>query len=161
MMLLDVAPPDFAIVDGWSPVADGPFGVMACHRPAPVRHIYAGADALTVDEVVLADLGIADARRAPIVRQAYHWFGLEPAPTQVDGSRPDLNAELRGGHRSALLRGLGMISYPVYVYLSRDGVRFVPDMDTSSFPPLERVGLATRAVRWAAQQAFGLHPPDC
>ena len=126
MMLLDVAPPDFAIVDGWSPVADGPFGVMACHRPAPVRHIYAGADALTVDEVVLADLGIADARRAPIVRQAYHWFGLEPAPTQVDGSRPDLNAELRGADRSALLRGLGMISYPVYVYLSRDGVALRP-----------------------------------
>ena len=28
----------------WSPVADGPFGVMGCHRPADVRHLYAGAD---------------------------------------------------------------------------------------------------------------------
>ena len=34
MMVLDVAPPDFSVVDGWEPVADGPFGVMGCHRPA-------------------------------------------------------------------------------------------------------------------------------
>ena len=40
MMLLDVAPPDFSVIDGWEPVADGPFGVMACHRPALVRHVY-------------------------------------------------------------------------------------------------------------------------
>ncbi len=51
MMLLDVAAPDFAVVDAWAPVADGPFGVMGCHRPAMIRHIYAGADALAVDEV--------------------------------------------------------------------------------------------------------------
>ena len=75
MMLLDVAPPDFAVVDAWAPVADGPFGVMGCRHPAEVRHVYAGADALAVDEAVLADLGVADPRagtdrapRAPLVR---------------------------------------------------------------------------------------------
>jgi Domain of unknown function (DUF362) len=62
MMLLDVAPPHFAVVDAWAPVADGPFGVMGCHRPAQVRVVYAGQDALAVDEAVLADLGVADAR---------------------------------------------------------------------------------------------------
>ena len=85
MMVLDVAPPDFAVVDAWAPVADGPFGVMGCRRPADVRHVYAGADVLAVDEAVLADLGIGDPRQAPIVRRTHHWFGL---PVQArDGRR--------------------------------------------------------------------------
>jgi len=156
MMLLDVAPPDFAVVDAWAPVADGPFGVMGCRRPAEVRHVYAGADALSVDEAVLADLGVADPRRAPIVAQAYHWFGLERAPVPVDGSRPRLGTELRGAHSSAWLRGLGTLSYPVYMYLSNRGELFVPQMDTAAFPPLRRCGPATRSVRWLSQRAFGL-----
>jgi len=159
MMLLDVAPPDFAVVDAWSPVADGPFGVMGCCRPADVRHVYAGADALAVDEVVLADLGVADPRQAPIVRRAHHWFGLDPLTVPVDGERPDLGAELRGAHASPLLRVLGTVSYPVYVYLSRDGELFVPPLDRRAFPPSQPVGVLTRAVRWGAQRAFGIRPP--
>ncbi len=159
MMLLDVAPPDFSVVDAWAPVADGPFGVMGCSRPAEVRHLYAGADALAVDEVVLADLGITDPRRAPIVRRAYHWFGLPVAAVEVDGRRPPLGAELRGAHTSATLRALGAVSYPVYVYLSNSGDLFVPAMDTEAFPPTQRAGLFTRAARWSAQRAFGLHAP--
>ncbi|MDQ2727158.1 MAG: DUF362 domain-containing protein [Actinomycetota bacterium] len=159
MMLLDVAAPDFAIVDGWAPVADGPFGVMGCHRPADIRVVYAGADALSVDEAVLADLGIADARRAPIVAQAYHWFGIEPAPRSVNGARPELRSELRGAHGSALLRALGTLSYPVYMYLSHRGDLFVPAVDTEAFPPTQVPSLATRGVRWLTQRAFGLRPP--
>jgi hypothetical protein len=159
MMLLDVAPPDFAVVDAWAPVADGPFGVMGCRRPADVRHVYAGRDALSVDEAVLADLGVADPRRAPIVGQAYHWFGLDPAPVTVDGARPPLRRQLRGAHSSPLLRGLGTISYPIYMYLSNRGELFVPDMDTAAFPPLRRCGAATRSVRWLSQRAFGLRAP--
>ena len=159
MMLLDVAPPDFAVVDAWAPVADGPFGVMGCRRPAMVRHIYAGADALAVDEAVLADLGVADPRLAPIVAQAYHWFGLEHVPISVDGTRPPLGRQLRGAHASVLLRGLGTASYPIYMYLSNRGELFVPDMDTAAFPPLGRSGAATRTVRWLSQRAFGLRAP--
>jgi hypothetical protein len=159
MMLLDVAPPDFAVVDAWAPVADGPFGVMGCHHPAQVRHVYAGRDALAVDEAVLADLGVTDPRRAPIVAQAYHWFGLDHAPVTVDGPRPPLGRQLRGAHASALLRGLGTISYPVYMYLSNRGELFVPAMDTAAFPPLRRCGPATRSVRWLSQRAFGLRAP--
>ncbi len=159
MMLLDVAPPDFAVVDAWAPVADGPFGVMGCRRPAMVRHLYAGADALAVDEAVLADLGVADPRQAPIVAQAYHWFGLEPAPVTVDGDRPPLGGQLRGAHGSVLLRGLGTASYPIYMYLSNRGELFVPAMDTAAFPPLARPGAATRSVRWLSQRAFGLRAP--
>jgi uncharacterized protein (DUF362 family) len=160
MMLLDVAPPDFAIVDAWSPVADGPFGVMGCHRPADIRHIYAGADALSVDEVVLGDLGVRDARLAPIVRQAYHWFGLSPADIAVDGVRPQLSEALRGAHASKLLRGLGAVSYPVYVYLSDHGELFVPAIDTTAFPALHPIGPVAGLVQRAAQLAFGIRAPD-
>jgi uncharacterized protein (DUF362 family) len=157
MMLLDVAPPDFAVVDAWSPVADGPFGVMGCARPVDVRHIYAGADVLAVDETVLADMGVQDPRRAPILRQAYHWFGLAPSHPEVDGKRPALGTELRGAHASAVLRVLGMASYPIYMYLSDAGNRFVPAMDTVAFPERCPPTAITRVARWATQRAFGLH----
>jgi hypothetical protein len=160
MMLLDAAPPDFAIIDAWSPVADGPFGVMGCHRPADVRYIYAGADALSVDEVVLKDLGVSDPRLAPIVRQVYHWFGLSPADVPVDGDRPPLGRLLRGAHASRLLRGLGAVSYPVYVYLSDHGELFVPAFDASSFPPLRPIPPVVGLVQKAAQRAFGIRAPD-
>jgi hypothetical protein len=160
MMLLDVAPPDFSVVDGWEPVADGPFGVMACHRPAHVRHIYAGADALAVDEAVLADLGVRDPRRAPILRLAYHWFGLTPGAVEVDGERPDLHAELRGAHSSPVWRAIGLLSGPVYTYLSAGGKIFVPELDKTAFPPLAPVSPVVAAVQWATQRAFGLRPPN-
>ncbi len=105
---------------------------------------------------VLADLGVADPRRAPIVAQAYHWFGLEPAPVTVDGIRPPLGRQLRGAHTSVLLRGLGTASYPIYMYLSNRGELFVPAMDTAAFPPIGRPSAATRSVRWLSQRAFGL-----
>ncbi len=159
MMVLDVAPPDFAVVDAWAPVADGPFGVMGCRRPADVRHVYAGADALAVDEAVLADLGITDPREAPIVARTHHWFGLPVQPVTVDGVRPSLATELRGAHASAPLRALGTMSYPIYVYLSNRGALFVPAMDVAAFPPVESAGVVTHAVRWSAQRAFGLRAP--
>ncbi len=159
MMVLDVAPPDFAVVDAWAPVADGPFGVMGCRHPAEVRHVYAGSDALAVDEAVLADLGIRDPRRAPIVRRAHHWFGIPLQPVIVDGVRPPRGASLRGAHASAPLRTLGTMSYPIYAFLSNRGELFVPAMDTTAFPPLEPMGTMTRAVRWSSQRAFGLRAP--
>jgi uncharacterized protein (DUF362 family) len=159
MMLLDVAPPDFAIVDAWSPVADGPFGVMGCHRPADVRHIYAGADALSVDEVVLGDLGVDNPRLAPVVGQVYHWFGLSPSTVPVDGRRPRLGQELRGAHASKLLRGLGALAYPVYVYLSDHGELFVPAFDESAFPARRPIGPIVGLVQKASQFAFGIRAP--
>ena len=102
MMLLDVAPPDFSIVDAWDPVADGVFGVMGCSHPARVRALYAGVDALAVDEVVLGDLGLADPRRGadrppgpPLVRVAPIGRGgrrRSPGPPQDAARRPFLPA---------------------------------------------------------------------
>ena len=158
MMLLDVAPPDFSLVDGWDPVADGPFGVMGCHRPAHVRHLYAGADALAVDEVVLADLGVRDPRRAPVLRRAYHWFGIDPGPVEVEGKRADLHAELRGAHASPWWRAIGLLSDPVYTYLSQRGAVFVPALDRAAFPALGPASPFVRSVQWATQRVFGLRP---
>ena len=160
MMLLDVAPPDFAIVDAWSPVADGPFGVMGCHRPAHVRYLYAGADALSVDEVVLGDLGVRDPRLAPIVRQVYHWFGLSPADVPVDGIGPAWARSSAGPTPQESYAALGAVSYPVYVYLSDHGELFVPAFDTAAFPPLRPIGPAGRCwCRRRPSMAFGIRAP--
>ena len=160
MMLLDVAPPDFAVVDAWAPVADGPFGVMGCHRPAEVRHLYAGADALAVDEAVLGDLGVADPRRAPIVAPGLPLVrAASPRRPRSTASARRCAGAARRARARALLRGLGTVSYPIYMYLSNDGELFVPAMDTAAFPPSAPVGAATRAVRLGRQRAFGLRAP--
>ena len=101
MMLLDVAPPDFAVVDAWAPVADGPFGVMGCRRPAQVRHVYAGADALAVDEVVLADLGIYDPTPGP---DRSPRPSLVRAPALAPDRRRGASASARRASRGAPLR---------------------------------------------------------
>jgi hypothetical protein len=45
------------------------------------------------------------------------------------------------------------------MYLSNHGEVFVPEMDTTAFPPSGQTGTVTRAVRWTAQRAFGLRAP--
>lgn len=158
MMTLDAAPPDLAVVDGTGPVADGPFGVMGCRRPAQGRRVYAGRDALGVDVAVLDDLGLGDASRSPIVRTAAAWFGADLTPPEVVGDRgaPD---GFRGPTPTAWHRVAAWFGYPVYVYLGGRGKRFVPQMDVAAFPPRGRVDGATRFTRWAGQRAFGLRPP--
>ena len=135
MMLLDVAPPDFAIVDGWAPVADGPFGVMGCRatgrRSSRLR-------------------GRRRARRrrgrARRPRHRRRVAGTDRAPGQSlvrlpcrrrrrsTAIRPDLHGELRGAHASAALRVLGTASYPIYMSLSNHGELFVPEMDPDRVP---------------------------
>jgi hypothetical protein len=117
------------------------------------------ADALSVDEVMLGDLGVGDPRRAPIVRLAYHWFGLAPATVEVDGTRPDLGDQLRGAHASRTIRALGLLSDPIYTYLSSAGRVFVPGLDTVSFPPLRPIGPALRTFQRATQRVFGIRAP--
>lgn len=160
MMMLDAAPPDAAVVDAWAPVADGPFGVMGCHRPARVRRIYAGSDALAVDRAVLGDLGLADPRASPIIRLTAQWFGLTfPRLEWACGGPAPMGEQLRGPHRSRVYRALGAIGVPIYMYVSRDGELFVPPFDEVAFPDSMRPPLPTRIVRRAAQQVFGIRPP--
>jgi uncharacterized protein (DUF362 family) len=158
MLVLDQAPPDFSVIDAWGPVGDGPFGVMGCADPAIDRRVYAGADILAVDAAVLADLGVDDPRRSPIVRTACQWFGVEIHP-DVHGEPGPFSTDLRRPWDSAWFRLASALSYPIYTYASRHGRLFVPAMDTEAFPELEPPGHFTRAVRAAAQAIFGLHPP--
>jgi hypothetical protein len=158
MMLLDHSPPDGAVVDAWGPIADGPFGVMACATPPMEHRFYAGRDALAVDAAVLADLGVTDPRRAPSFRLACHWFGLDPTAPVVRGEPGPFGPDLRRPQASPWSRLVAWLGSPVYTYASRHGELFVPAMDTRAFPPSPPPGLLTRAVRWSTQRAFGLHP---
>ncbi len=159
MMALDAAPPDLAVVDAFGPVADGPFGIMGSRRPAWGRRVYAGRDVLAVDVAVLADLGLPDPTRSPIVRTAAAWFGADLDPPAVTGDRgaPD---GFRGPAPTPVHRALSWLGYPVYVYLGGRGRRFTPRMDPAAFPPVGPVSPLTRATRWLSQVPFGLRPPD-
>ena len=55
--------------------------------------------------------------RAPIVRKAVHWFGLELGPVDVHGSPGGLDGGFRNPWSRPSWRALTMLSYPVYVYL--------------------------------------------
>jgi hypothetical protein len=55
---------------------------------------------------------------------------------------------------------MGIVSYPVYVYLSNHGELFVPAIDTTSFPALHPIGMVEGLVQKAAQRAFGIRAPD-
>jgi hypothetical protein len=112
-----------------------------------------------VDEVVLADMGIAAPRQAPVLRRVYQWSGLAPAAVVVDGDRPDLHGELRGAHASRAWRALGAVSGLVYEYLSDGGKIFVPAIDEVSFPPLVPIRPIVRVLQWTTQRAFGLRAP--
>ena len=160
MMVLDVAPPDFGVVDAWGPIADGPVGVMGCHDPATAWRVYGGRDALSVDRAVLDDMGLADARRAPIVRKAVHWFGLDLGPVDVQGSPGPLGGGFRNPWSRPSWRALTRLSYPVYVYLSGEGRLFVPAMDEKAFPPLAADPWSVKAVRRGAQLMFGTRPTN-
>jgi hypothetical protein len=136
--------------------------VMGCARPPTERRFYAGRDALAVDAAVLADLGVGDPRRAPSFRAACHWFGLDPPPPVVEGAPAPgrFGPGLRRPQATPWSRLVARLGSPVYTYASRHGELFVPALDTAAFPPSPPPGPLTRAVRWSAQRAFGLHPPD-
>jgi uncharacterized protein (DUF362 family) len=158
LMALDVAPPDAAIVEAWGPVADGPVGVMGCHRPSPQRRVYTGHDAIAVDSVVLADLGFHDPHASAFLRQADQWCGAITRATVVSGTRAPING-FRTPHASAWYRLVSATAAPMYFHLSRRGSLFVPRLDEQAFPAIDGAGLITRTVRRVAQNVFGLHPP--
>jgi hypothetical protein len=51
---------------------------------------------------------------------------------------------------------LSLIAYPTYVLGSGRGKLFVPEMDESAFPPLQRPSIPLRAARAAMQSMIGL-----
>ncbi len=158
MMVLDVAPPDFAIVDAWAPVADGPLGVMGSHKPSDIRRFYAGQDAMSVDAAVFADMGFSNPKSSEFVRQADQWFGASKTATEVVGE-PGPLINFRAPQGNLWYRFISASAAPIYFHLSGKGRLFVPEMDTDAFPPTDDPGIVIRSVRKAAQMVFGLHPP--
>ena len=159
LMIMDIAPPDFSIVDAWAPVADGPLGVMGGAQPSSIRRIYAGADALSVDSTVLADMGISNPSTSDIFKQADQWFGSLSRAVEVSGEPGSLES-FRSPHDSLWFRFVSATAAPMYFHLSGRGSWFVPRLDTDAFPTIGEPRLATRVIRRVAQRVFRLHPPS-
>lgn len=160
MMVLDLAPPDLAVIDAWGPVADGPIGVMGSHRPCHPRRIYAGADAVAVDLAALADMGAPDPRQIPMLAAATQWLGIDLVAPTVDGPTGCWGGGYRGPDATAWDRLVCRLAFPMYTYGGSQGARFVPRFDPDAFPDLGRVRPDIRLSRALAQRVFGLHPPE-
>ncbi len=157
MMLLDEFPPHFALLDAYDSAADGLIGVMGCARPRIPRRLYASADALALDTVVLEHIGVKNPRDSDLVNAACHWFGSTAARPEVRGD--DTRLAWHGPYDDTLSAFLSLLSFPVYVLASGRGALFVPAMDKDAFPPVAREGFFLRFSRRTAQVILGLHPP--
>jgi uncharacterized protein (DUF362 family) len=158
MMLLDAFPPDFALLDAYDSAADGLVGVMGCPRPKAPRRLYAASDALALDMVAARHVGVRDPRDSSILRAACHWFGDPAARIEVIGVDEPL-ADWRGPYSNDFRALLSILALPVYVWGSGRGRLFVPEMDETSFPPLEPEGKLLRFGRRAMRRLLGLRHP--
>jgi uncharacterized protein (DUF362 family) len=155
MMLLDACPPHFAILEAWDNVPDGLVGVMGCRKPRAPLRFYGGRDALAVDVVAARHIGIRDPRDSSILRAAFHWFGAAECDPKVVGCDEQVEP-WKGPYHSEISTMLSLIAYPTYVLGSGRGKLFVPEMDESAFPPLQRPSIPLRAARAAMQSMIGL-----
>jgi len=155
MMLLDSCPPHFALLEAWDNIPDGLVGVMGCKRPRSPLRFYAGRDALAVDVVAARHIGIRDPRDSSILRAAFHWFGADDATPEVIGCDEPVTP-WKSPYDNEISTLLSLVAYPTYVLGSGRGKLFVPEMDESAFPPLERPSLPLRVARRAMQSMIGL-----
>jgi uncharacterized protein (DUF362 family) len=146
MMLLDEFPPHFALLDGYDWAPDGLLGFIRCPRPRTPRRLYAGLDAVALDQVAAHHLGEKDPRRCTMLRAAYHWFGEPAQPVRVVGVDEPV-AGWRGPFHNEWSTLLSLLAYPVYEFGSGRGALFLPDMDEEAFPPLRRQSPLLRAAR--------------
>jgi uncharacterized protein (DUF362 family) len=158
MMLLDGFPPDFVLLDAYDEASDGLVGVMGCPRPPSPRRVYAGEDALAVDLVAARHMGVREPEQTNILRAACHWFGDPRVRTEVVGTNENLRG-WRGPYETEFSTLLSFVAYPVYVFGSGRGSLFVPEVDETAFPPLQRVSFFQRVMRGALRRLLGLHFP--
>lgn len=158
MMLLDGFPPDFVLLDAYDQASDGLVGVMGCPRPQSPRRVYAGEDALAVDLVAARHMGVREPEQTNILRAACHWFGDPREHIEVVGTNENLR-DWRGPYETEFSTILSFVAYPVYVFGSGRGSLFVPEMDETAFPPLQRVSFSQRVLRGALRRLLGLHFP--
>jgi uncharacterized protein (DUF362 family) len=158
MMLLDGFPPDFVLLDAYDQASDGLVGVMGCPRPPSPRRVYAGEDALAVDLVAARHMGVREPEQTNILRAACHWFGDPRERIEVVGTNENLRG-WRGPYETEFSTLLSFVAYPVYVFGSGRGSLFVPEMDETAFPPLQRVSFFHSVLRGALRRLLGLHFP--
>jgi len=158
MMLLDGFPPDFVLLDAYDEASDGLVGVMGCPQPPSPRRVYAGEDALAVDLVAARHMGVREPEQTNILRAACHWFGDPRERIEVVGTNENLRG-WRGPYETEFSTLLSFVAYPVYVFGSGRGSLFVPEMDETAFPPLQRVSFFQRILRGALRRLLGLRFP--
>jgi pimeloyl-ACP methyl ester carboxylesterase/uncharacterized protein (DUF362 family) len=148
-MLLDAFPPDLALVDAYSNVADGLLGMMGTETPRHPWRLYGSRDALSLDTVLARHVG-ASPEEVALVQVATDWFGDPQETLSVRGPDTPIVGWTPPAHsmRTALLQKMAM---PVYAHASARGALFLPDFDTDAFPPLAplspAIQLAQRVVR--------------
>jgi uncharacterized protein (DUF362 family) len=158
MMLLDEFPPHFALLDAYETAPDGLVGMMGCRRPTRPLRIYAGTDALAVDMVAARHLGIRNPRESSLLDAAHHWFGGWSENVEVIGTDEPI-AGWRGPYSNELWALMSFFALPMYVFGSGRGLRFVPEMDTEAFPPLEPESWFLKFRRRNIRALLGLRLP--
>ena len=136
MMLLDEFPPHFALLDAFQNCPDGMVGMMGCRRPQNPLRIYAGADALAVDLLAASHVGLSDPGESGLLQSAHHWFGGWPEEVKKIGIDAAIQ-NWRGPYSNELWALMSFFALPMYVFGSGRGLRFVPEMDLSAFPPVQ------------------------
>jgi uncharacterized protein (DUF362 family) len=155
MMVLSDFAPDFVLLDAYDTAADGLLGVIGCPRPPSPQRLYASGDAVALDLVAARHMGLPDARMSSMLNIACQWFG-DPTPhIQVIGSDQPMQ-RWRGPYTNEWTTLLSLLAFPVYQFASGRGKLFVPEMDTSAFPPLNREGVGVRIARRALQWLLGV-----
>jgi uncharacterized protein (DUF362 family) len=155
MMVLDVAPPDFGIIEAWGECADGPLGLMGCRTPVGLSRLWASRNIVALDAAVVADIG-EDPANAVILRRARDWFGVDiSAPTN---DVVPVSATFRRRKATLFGRFICATAYPMYIFGSGRGSFFVPEMDETAFPQIGHTPIAIRAIRKASQVVFGIRP---
>ena len=154
MTLISDFPPHFALLDAYLNVPDGILGVMGCPQPKDVLRFYGGADALAVDIVASRHLGIHDPHQSSILKAACHWFGDSQQIEVVGCDEPIHN--WRSPYHNELSTLLCFMAFPVYVIGSGRGSLFVPEMDRTAFPPLEKENVPLKLARKTLQAFLGL-----
>src|SRR5262249_36886124 len=120
MTLLNDFPPDYALLDAFQNTPDGILGIMGSRRPLNPRRFYGGADALAVDIVAAAHIGLKNASRSDFLRTAMQWFGDPTELTRVVGCN-DAIAEWKSPYRNEISGLLTLLAYPVYQFGSGRG----------------------------------------
>lgn len=158
MMMLNDFPPDFALIDGFEKTPDRILGMLGSPRPLNPHRFYGGADALAVDIVAAAHMGLGRPSDADLLRSAMQWFGDPRDHTTVVGCNVPI-ARWRGPYHNEISSLLSLMAYPVYQFSSGRGSLFLPEMDEAAFPPLARAGFWTRCSRTVLRRLLGFTRP--